>query len=133
MTVGPSLHGMMQENMSKLSSYASGSKQKGATQKLIKKQHHHSTADKFGFDASQYQSENRSLSRETRPQSIDPRLSVRKNHRLDLAKKGDTRKNVSQDSHKSSNSLRPTNSNTVITRVTKAKMMKIERLKQLYV
>jgi len=69
----------MQENMSKLSSYNSA-KPKNATTKLIKnKLTQNSTLDKFNFEPGQFLTETSfSPIRGNRPQSIDPRLSIRK-------------------------------------------------------
>lgn len=120
----------MHENMSKLSSYNSA-KPKNATTKLIKnKLTQNSTLDKFNFEPGQFLTETSfSPIRGNRPQSIDPRLSIRKTIKYEQTQN----RKASQDSRKSSNSLRPTHSGAAIARVTKAKMLKIERLKQLYV
>lgn len=70
--------------MSKLSSYNSA-KPKIATTKLIKnKLTQNSTLDKFNFEPGQFLTETSySPIRGNRPQSIDPRLSIRKTIKYD--------------------------------------------------
>ena len=126
----PSFHNILQENMHKLSTSTPKLNRRLATQKPTRTKYANPTHEKFNFEASQFNSAYQKLHR---PQSIDPNSSARKNYLGDTQQPKSKRK-VSHDSRKSSNSVQRNQQSSGVVKVqSKAKMLKIQRLKELYV